>query len=585
MANPLLLMRPPSRRRGQVRRAQVAIPTDIPATDAIFLLVRRMRMPLIALVVVFTISVFGLAAIPGVDGDGNPRHLSVFEAFYFMSYTATTIGFGEIPYAFTSAQRLWVTGAIYATVITWAWTIGMILALVQEEAFRDALATQRFRRRIRHLREPFHILAGYGETGRAVAASLDYIGSRFAVIERVGNRVDRLGTDQLTTDPPGVEADAANPAVLGLAGLASPHCQGVLALTDSDEANLAIVQAVHLLKPEMPVIARSSNPEVTARMHDFGVEAVINPYDRYGDYLVLGLQRPVTQQLLMWLISPTGTPLDQPLHPIREGRWVVSAEGRFQAEITKDLQAGGYEVIEVAPGWEAPALNGVVGFVAGADKDTVNLGQAASVRAAAPDVFLALRQSQTANAALFAAFDPDSIFVPNDLVARECFARLVTPRTWAFLETAREQSDEWSQALLDRLQERVGIGSPITWRLALDGREAPAVVRWLEDDELTIGDLLRHPSDRDRFAPAVVLALTRDGELMCNPPEEERLVAGDELLLASAPNGYSYLRDALFNDASVEYAANGRVVPSTWVWRKLTHTARRAPKDVCGPAR
>ena len=34
--------------------------------------------------------------------------MSLFQAFYFMTYTASTIGFGEIPQGFTDRQRLWV---------------------------------------------------------------------------------------------------------------------------------------------------------------------------------------------------------------------------------------------------------------------------------------------------------------------------------------------------------------------------------------------------------------------------------------------------------------------------------------------
>jgi len=49
----------------------------------------------------------------------------LFDAFYVMSYTATTIGFGEIPYPFSYAQRLWMTFSIYMTVIAGlhAWAI------------------------------------------------------------------------------------------------------------------------------------------------------------------------------------------------------------------------------------------------------------------------------------------------------------------------------------------------------------------------------------------------------------------------------------------------------------------------------
>lgn len=78
-----------------------------------FLVLRRMRAPLIALIVFYAIAVLGLTLVPGVHADGTPAPpMSFFHAFYFISYTATTIGFGEIPNAFSDAQRLWVTVCI-----------------------------------------------------------------------------------------------------------------------------------------------------------------------------------------------------------------------------------------------------------------------------------------------------------------------------------------------------------------------------------------------------------------------------------------------------------------------------------------
>ena len=49
-----------------------------------------------------------------------------------MSYTATTIGFGELPWPFTADQRLWVTFSIYLSVIGWAYAIGSLLTLLQD---------------------------------------------------------------------------------------------------------------------------------------------------------------------------------------------------------------------------------------------------------------------------------------------------------------------------------------------------------------------------------------------------------------------------------------------------------------------
>ena len=65
---------------------------------AMWLLLLELRAPLITLIVAYAISVLGLVLIPGLTPAGSAYHLSFLDAFYLVSFTATTIGFGEIPY-------------------------------------------------------------------------------------------------------------------------------------------------------------------------------------------------------------------------------------------------------------------------------------------------------------------------------------------------------------------------------------------------------------------------------------------------------------------------------------------------------
>ena len=331
------------------------MPTDIPSTDAIFLVLRRMRAPLVLLIGIFAVAAAGLAVIPGQDADGNPAHMSIFDAFYFMSYTATTIGFGELAAAFTIPQRMWVTAAIYSQVIGWAYSIGTLFSLLQDPSFQDAIATGRFRRRVRRLSEPFLIVAGYGQAGRRLCRELDALGRRMVVVDAQDARVEKLAADQLASDVPGIEGDVHNPALLGPAGLGSRHCEGVVTLTNDGDANLAVVMTVNLLRP--------------------GPVGVDDP-------------------------SP-GATLDVTL---------------------ADAAAG------------APDTTGAVGLVAGAELDTTNLSIAAHARLANPEIFLSVRQHHHSNAPLLAAFNPDAIFVPNDLVVMEALARIITPVYWSFVD-------------------------------------------------------------------------------------------------------------------------------------------------------
>jgi hypothetical protein len=94
-----------------------------------------MRLPFIIIIVTYCIAIIGLLSIDGVDNNGNPYSMTIFDAFYFVTYTATTIGFGETPYAFTYAQKLWVSISIYMLVLGWFYGIGTLVSLLQNKLF------------------------------------------------------------------------------------------------------------------------------------------------------------------------------------------------------------------------------------------------------------------------------------------------------------------------------------------------------------------------------------------------------------------------------------------------------------------
>ena len=103
--------------------------------DTIFFLsLRRMRTPLLTLIIAYAVAMAGLALIPAQDATGQPTTMSLFHAFYFVSYMSTTIGFGELPNAFTDAQRLWVSVSVFFTVAVWIYAIGRLIALLQSGA-------------------------------------------------------------------------------------------------------------------------------------------------------------------------------------------------------------------------------------------------------------------------------------------------------------------------------------------------------------------------------------------------------------------------------------------------------------------
>ncbi|CAA9246597.1 MAG: Potassium channel protein [uncultured Blastococcus sp.] len=581
----------PGREGRRARRAafRVAATSAAKASATIFLILRRMRVPLIVLIVIFAVSVLGLTLIPGQDADGNPWRMGFFDAFYVVSYTASTIGFGEIPFPFTYGQRMWVTISIYLSVIGWAYAIGSLLALLQDRAFRSALAMQHFSRKVARLREPFLLVAGYGRTGELLGQSFDRLGRRFVVLDIAEDRIDGLESGPYHADVPGLAADARDPGHLAVAGLDHPCCEAVVALTDDDEANLAVVMAAALLRPELPVISRVTSRTMAERMQAFGTPGTVNPFDRFGDHLRLALRAPASYQLLKWLHSGPGEKLPERGSPPRSGRWVVCGYGRLGRELTSDLRAEGLDVtvIEIDPPAGADDrmlvgdgsdpwvmaqadLDRAVGLIAGTDNDTTNLSLVAAARRSNPNLFLAARQNRPASAPLFGAMEVDALLVPAEVIAHEVYAQLSTPLLWRFLREMPAKGDAWAEQLVERLTDYCGHRLQALWKVRLTPEEAPAAGRWLATGEARLGTLLRNPEARDETLHALVLLVMRGSEFTLAPDDDFLLRPGDELLLAGKPAARRALSTLLLVDGVLEYVVTGRRVPSGWLWRRLT---------------
>jgi Trk K+ transport system NAD-binding subunit len=571
-----------------------ALPTAVAPSSAIFLILRRMRTPLVVVIVIYAVSVLGLTLVPGRDADGNPWPMDFFHAFYFMSYTATTIGFGEIPHAFTDAQRLWVTFCIYLTVIGWAYAIGTLLALLQDRAFRHALGVQRFARKVRRLREPFVLVAGYGQTGRMLGRSLDALGRRLVVVDIDPARIDELELESFRADVPGLAADARNPEHLVLAGLGHRQLESVIALTNDDEANLAVAMAAALLRPGVPVVARTVSTEIAERMRAFGEPVVVNPFDRFGDHLRIALRSPASYRLIEWLTGEPGTE-PPPAHEPPRGRWVVCGYGRFGRELVADLRAEGVDVTVVEPGVAAvedPSI--IVGygteptvlgrarlgdaacFVAATDNDTTNLSLIAAVRRANPEIFIVARRNDESNARLFAAAAPDHLMVPSEVIAHEVFARTTGPLAARFIDAIPGHGERWATDLIARLAERCEARVPLLWRVRLTRQEAPALARWLASGRrpVTLGELLRDPAQPAEPLRAIALALVRDGNALHVPPDDYRLALGDEILLAGRRSARQSLAGTLHAAGMRDRVLLGAHVPTGWLWRRLARRRR-----------
>ncbi|PKO30930.1 MAG: potassium transporter TrkA [Betaproteobacteria bacterium HGW-Betaproteobacteria-7] len=556
--------------------------------SAVFIVLRRMRAPIIALICLYAVAVFGLTLVPGIDTEGHPAPpLSFFHAFYFISYTATTIGFGEIPNAFSDAQRMWVTVCIYLTVIGWSYAVITLIALLQDKGFQNTLTGNRFRQRVRRLKEPFYLICGCGETGGLIAHNFDRLGQAFVVIEKDELRVQELDLQDFKSDTPALAADAQIPDNLLLAGLKHPKCRGVLAVTNDDLANLGIAIAVRLLNPMIPVIARTRSHAVAANMASFGTDHIINPFDRFAMHLAEAVATPERFRLVELLTSLPDTPVPQPHRPPR-GHWIMCGYGRFGHAVARQLQPTGVTLTVIDPsqadadrnvigdGTEAPTLrqagiDTAQGIIAGTDNDVNNLSIAVTAKELKPDLFIVVRQNQAANTALYDAFAADFSMVPSRIVAQESIAILTTPLLARFLELLRQQDENWCRSLVGRLQDLCDGRTPTVWSIRLNLAEAPAARQELMyRSGFRLGDILPDATDRQQLLPALPLLIDRADELHLLPDMDFMLAAGDHLLFASSLSVLDKLKLTLQNANELDYVLDGREDSgSSWIWQWL----------------
>jgi Trk K+ transport system NAD-binding subunit len=573
----------------------------LPRHHSIFLMIlRRMRAPLILLILLMAVSVLGLTLAPGVDEHGNVHYLSFFHAFYFISYTATTIGFGEIPHSFSDQQRLWVIVSIYLSVVGWAYTLGSVFSLLSDRSLQQAIAMQRFVRAVRRLREPFYLVCGYGETGRLICSALDRMGLRSVVIEIDETKVGEIELHSFSADVPALCADASSPETLKYAGLTHPHCAGVIALTNEDATNLAIAIAARLLAPKLPALCRAEHRETSANMASFGTRHIINPFERFGETLALALHAPAASQLLDWLTGLPGSTVERRRDPPR-GHWIVCGHGRFGRWMVDAMDAEALPVTiidrELRPdsthrwvqgdGTGANALKEAdvmqaTGIVAGTSSDVDNLSIAVTARELNPELFVILRQNQYANQALFDAFESDITVLPSEIIAHECLAILGTPLLVPFLREVRMRDESWCSTQLERLTARLGWMVPEIWSERLNLKSAPALYRRLMRGEtVTLDMLLRSPTDRTVPLDCEVLYLDRDDDdHLLMPAGNTSLRPGDELLLAGTRRARSDLGLGIGNEHTLAYLITGEDLPGGWIWLRLARRGRRSLKPI-----
>lgn len=521
--------------------------------NIIWLTMRRMRTPLIVMILVYSLSVFGMVLIPGQDEAGRAVQVSFLDATYFIASMATTIGFGELPTAFTDAQRIYVFIILFPNVVAWLYSIGTILSLFLDPQFKDVQHRSRFTRRIRWLSDPFYIVCGFGNTGSMIVKGLLNRGISAVILERKREIIHDMALDDDFSDLPALAGDVTDRRLLKLAGLENKRCLGVMAITNEDHANLTIAITSKLLRPELPVFARSETRRVSANMASFGTEHRIDPYSIFAERFYLALSSPTKYLVQDWLIGVPGSELRTEIRP-PPGRWIIAGLGRFGSRITPQLEKAGlpYTIIDVHPdrmenhedavlgrGTEAHTLMAAgvkeaVGIIAVTGDDVDNLSIIMTARELNPDLFIVARQENQQNDALFDSFKADLVARRSLIVARRMLAVATTPLLPVFLTHLVREDELFAAKVKTRLEAVLHGHAPNLWTEEFTAGHADAFLAATNEgkairlEHITYNLRTENPASLD----CACLLLERGASRLFLPGPNQELLAGDRLLFA-----------------------------------------------------
>jgi len=560
--------------------------------DIVWLTMRRMRGPLVIMILVYSLSVFGMVLIPGQDADGAPYRVGVLDAAYFVAIMATTIGFGEIPAAFSGAQRMYVFMVLFPNVIAWLYSIGTIISLLVDPQFRAVLARSRFNRRVRRMRQDFYIVCGFGNTGRMIVRGLLKRGIGAAVIEQQQDIIHSMALDQDFAHLPALAGDVTDRRLLDMAGLdeALHHCVGVIAITNDDHANLTIAVTSKLLHPSLPVLARAETRRVVDNMASFGTDLTVDPYTIFAERFHLALVSPVKYLVQDWLISVPGTQLRSAIDP-PDGRWIVCGIGRFGSRMAAKLDQAQvpFTVIDVhedrvaqrpgsvlGRGTEAKTLleadvGTAVGIIAGTGDDVDNLSIVMTALELNPNLFVVARQENPLNDQLFDSCGAELIARRSLIVARRILAVSTTPLLPVFIDHLVSQDEPFAQRLKHRLEAVLHGMAPGLWTIHLAGEFANslrAVAR--EGASTRLRHLTLHPRSLEaEELHCVCLLLERGSMRLFLPGGDEKLIEGDRLLFAGRGSARREMLFALSEPTALVSVVTGRPQPRGALMRRL----------------
>lgn len=562
-----------------------------------FIVMREMRGPLIALIMVYSFSILGMVFIPGIEINGEIQYMSIFHAFYFMTYTATTTGFGEIPVVFSDAQRFWAIICLYVSVITWIYAIGTIIKLIQNPFLQRAVSEWKFSKGVQHITGSFVIVCGFGDTGSVLTRGLSDYGLRAVIIDSDEERIKALQLRNYIVPMLGFCGDASVPKHILEAGLRLPNCKAIIATTNNEEVNLKISALGRLLNPEVIIISMSKVEVFEDTLATLGGEVhIVDPFKTFAKVLAAAMHNPGFYSFNNWLVRDNKATLERYTIPPL-GTWVICGYGRMGREINRVLSKYGIKTAVIDPHvlkdqehieryiegrttsktLAKAGIENAVGILSGTDDDGHNLGILLNARYFNRKLFTIVRQNRHENEVAFRATEVDMIMQPTLVAARKILFILIAPLLKTFFRYLLENKpgrQEQMETIIHSLREKVGNQEPHLVTIDFTREKSMAVIQCLDEGKkVYLGDLIKDPRGRYQNLDLVVFVIKSAVQEYVLPPNNYEIQENDQLLFCGTGLAHRLFNATINSEYKLFYIQNGVYKPRShfakWIIKRM----------------
>jgi len=212
------------------------------------------------------------------------ERMSIIDAIFMMAITLSTVGYGEVQPLSPTGRIFTIFVIIFGITIT-GYTAGTFIRMFIEGELSRRFGRKKVEKTITKLKNHY-IICGYGRIGRLIVRELQKHNVKFIVIENDPTQIAELESKSV----PYMLLDARDENTLIKAGIM--RAKGLVTAVMSDADNVFITLSARMLRPDIFILARSSDPKNENKLISAGATKVVSPYLIGGQRMAQLLIRP-----------------------------------------------------------------------------------------------------------------------------------------------------------------------------------------------------------------------------------------------------------------------------------------------------